>query len=314
MLTELFILLVSLFLVVFCANYLVEGSTVIAKKIGISEFIIGMFIIGFGTSMPELVVSLVGAIEGNTDVALGNIIGSNIFNTGAILGLGALIAPLAVSVVNSKRDIPFMLMATALFLLLGLSGGGIDRLEGALLIAFFVMYVFYLFKTDGEEKNREIEIKSNLVYQSLPGSIVIVIGSIIGLCAGGHMFVDSAVKVGTMIGISDKVIGITILGFGTSLPELAACIAAVSKKRTQMALGDIIGSNIFNMLLIIGTASLVHPLGFANITIVDLAAFVGCMIIMFISQHTTHKGTITRFDGGCLLALFIAYMVMLFKL
>lgn len=314
MVTQIFILLVSLFLVVFCANYLVEGSSVIAKKLGVSEFVIGLLIVGFGTSMPELVVSLVGAFEGNTDAALGNIIGSNIFNTGMILGLSALIVPFAVSEANSRRDIPFMLMATALFLLLGLSGGGISRMDGFILIAFFAMYLFYLFKTDGEQKDQHYDTPSGLMFQSLPGSIVIVIGSIIGLITGGKLFVDSSVTVGTMTGLSDKVIGITILAFGTSLPELATCIAAIIKKRSQMALGDIIGSNIFNMLLIIGTASIVHPLGFQNINIVDLVAFSLCMLIIYISQHTRHAGTVTRFDGICMLTVFIAYMIMLFTI
>lgn len=273
-----------------------------------------MFIVGMGTSLPELVVSLFGAIEGNTDVALGNIIGSNIFNTGAILGLSALIAPLAVSEVNARRDIPFMLMATALFLMLGLSKGGITQVEGIILIAFFAMYLFYLFKTDKDQINTYYEAPSGLMFETLPGSIVIVIGSIIGLIVGGRLFVDSAVEIGTMVGISNKVIGITILAFGTSLPELATCIAAITKKHSQMALGDIIGSNIFNMLLIIGVSSLVKPLGFQNITIVDLFAFAVLMVIVYVSQHTTHKGTITRFDGGCMLTIFIAYMIMLFSM
>ena len=146
MLTQLFILLCSLFLVVFCANYLVEGSSVIARKLGVSEFFIGMLIVGFGTSLPELVVSLIGAINHNADIAVGNIIGSNVFNSAFILGLSALIVPIAVTEVNAKRDIPFLLMATALFVLFGISNNGISRWEAIILVAFFVMYVFYIFK------------------------------------------------------------------------------------------------------------------------------------------------------------------------
>lgn len=310
---QIFIVLCSLLLVVFSANYLVEGATVIAKKLHVSEFVIGMLIVGFGTSLPELVVSLVGAVEGNTDVSLGNIIGSNIFNTGLILGLSALILPITVSEVVSRRDIPFMLMSTALFLLFGLSGGGINRLEGGLLLAWFVLYVVYLFNTDGTDTKTE-DIKSGLLFESLPGAIALSIGATIGLIAGGKLFVDSAVKLGGELGISDKVIGITILAFGTSLPELATCLAAIVKKRSMMALGDIVGSNIFNMLLIIGSAALVRPLGFQNINVIDIIAFSLCMLIVLISQHTTHKGIITRFDGACLLGLFIAYLVMLFQL
>ena len=314
MLTQIFILLCSLFLVVFCANYLVEGAGVIAKKVGVSEFFIGLFIVGMGTSLPELVVSLVGAIERNSDVAIGNIIGSNIFNTGMILGLSALIVPIAVSEVNSRRDIPFMLMATALFLLFGLSDGGINRLEGGVLVLFFAMYVFYLIKTDAHTVDNTYEVPSGLMFQSLPGSIVLVIGSLIGLIVGGKLFVDSGVQLGALLGVSDKIIAITVLAFGTSLPELATCLVAVVKKRSQMALGDIVGSNIFNILLIIGTSSLVRPIGFQNINIVDIMAFTACMLVVFISQHTTHKGIITRFDGGIMLSIFIIYMVLLFSL
>lgn len=314
MLTQIFILLCSLFLVVFCANYLVEGAGVIAKKVGVSEFFIGLFIVGMGTSLPELVVSLVGAIERNSDVAIGNIIGSNIFNTGLILGLSALIAPIVVSEVNSRRDIPFMLMATALFLLFGLSEGGINRIEGGVLVLFFAMYVFYLVKTDAQTVDASFEVHSGLMFQSLPGSIVLVIGSLIGLIVGGKLFVDSGVGLGAMLGVSDKIIAITVLAFGTSLPELATCLAAITKKHSQMALGDIVGSNIFNILLIIGASSLVRPIGFQNINIVDIMAFSVCMLVVFISQHTTHKGTITRLDGAIMMAIFIIYMILLFSL
>ena len=314
MVTQIFTLLCSLFLVVFCANYLVEGSSVIAKKLGASEFVIGLLIVGMGTSLPELVVSLVASIEGNTDVALGNVIGSNIFNTGAILGLSALIAPLIVSEANSRRDIPFMLMATALFLLFGISGGGIDRIEGIILIGLFGLYLVYLFKTDGKQNESTHTMPSGLMFQTLPGSIAMVIGCIIGLVTGGRLLVDSAVTFGTMVGMTDKAVGITILAFGTSLPELATCVAAIKKRHNQMALGDIIGTNIFNILVIIGVSSLIHPLGFKNINIVDLVAFSLCMIIVYLSQHTTHPGKVTRFDGACMLVVFIAYMIMLFNI
>ena len=314
MLTQLFILVCSLFLVVFCANYLVEGSSLIAKKAGVNEFMIGLFIVGMGTSLPELVVSMVGAFEGNSDVAIGNIIGSNIFNTGMILGLSAVIAPIAVSEVNSRRDIPFMLMATALFLLMGLGSGGINRIEGVTLVLFFAMYVYYLIKFDKKEIDSYYEIPSGLMSQSLSGAIIIVVGSIIGLIIGGKLFVDSAIKLGHLWNISDKVIAITVLAFGTSLPELATCIVAIVKKHSQMALGDIIGSNIFNILLIIGLSSIVHPVGFQNINIVDVIAFAACMFIVFISQHTTHKGVITRFDGVAMLMTFVIYIILLFNL
>ena len=312
MITQILILLFSLFLVVFSANCLVDGASAISKRLGISTFIIGMFVVGFGTSLPELVVSLFGAIEGNTDVSLGNIIGSNIFNTGAILGLSALIAPISVSMINIKRDIPFMLTATMVFLLFGLFGDGINRFESVSLLMMFGAYLFYMYKTNTEEDNAE-EIATPRYVSTLPLSIVVSVLSIAGLIVGGKFFVDSGVRIGSMIGLSNKVIGITILAFGTSLPELATCIVAVFKKQDQMALGDIVGSNIFNMLLIIGMASIVHPLGFGNITVFDILAFVLCASVVFLSQITKHKGQITRLDGGILLALFFIYMIILFR-
>ena len=315
MLTQIFILLCSLFLVVFCANYLVEGSTVIARKLGVSEFIIGMLIIGFGTSLPELVVSVVGAIHRNADVAVGNIIGSNIFNTSFILGLSALISGVAVTTVNAKRDIPFLLMATALFVLFGVSGGGVNRLEAITLIAFFIMYLFYIFKADRDTVNPdEISHPSGLLFESMTGSIILVIGSTIGLIVGGNLFVNSSTAFGSMVGLSDKVVAIVILAFGTSLPELATCLVAIKKKHTQLALGNLIGSNLFNMLFIIGVSGLIHPLSFANINIIDLFMFVAVVVMLFLTQHTTHQGKITRFDGGLMVAMFIAYMIMLFQL
>lgn len=315
MFTQIFILLCGLFLVVFCANYLVEGSSVIARKLGISEFVIGMFIVGFGTSLPELVVSMIGAFNGNADIAIGNVIGSNVFNTSLILGLSVMIVPMLVTEVNKRRDIPFLMMATTFFIALGITNDGINRLEGFALLVIFALYILYLFRTDGKEKiDQENTPPSGLLFQTFYGSIGIVIGSIIGLIVGGNLFVDAARTIGSMVGLTDKVIGVTVLAFGTSLPELATCIAAVTKKRSQIALGNIIGSNIFNILVIAGLASVVRPLGFSNINIVDLTALAVSTLILYISQHTHHQGKLTRFDGFCMIITFVAYMIMLFTI
>ena len=315
MLTQIFILLCSLFLVVFCANYLVEGSSVIARRLGVSEFFIGLLIVGFGTSLPELVVSLVGAVQHNSDIAIGNLIGSNVFNTSLILGLSALAMPIAVSESNRRRAIPFLMMATVMFIALGINSGGIGRIDGGVLLLLFALYLLYLFRTDGQNPEiAEPEAKSGLMFDTYIGCIGIVIGSLIGLIVGGNMFVNSAKAIGVMIGISDKIVGITILAFGTSLPELATCITAIFKKRSQMALGNIVGSNIFNILMIAGTASLIQPLGFANINIIDLIAVALSTFMLYVSQYTKHRGKFTRLDGGIMIAIFVAYMILLFKL
>lgn len=315
MISQIFILLCGLFLVIFCANYLVEGSSVIARKLGVSEFVIGLLIVGFGTSMPELVVSLIGAISQNADISLGNVIGSNIFNTSLILGIAAITAPIVVSEANKRRDIPFLMMATTLFIAIGMTTNGINRFDGIILLLIFALYLVYLFRTDGKEPKASEPVKqSGLLFDTFLGCIAMVIGCIIGLIFGGRLFVDSARNIGMLAGLSDKVIGVTILAFGTSLPELATCLAAIVKKHPQIALGNIIGSNIFNILMITGIASLVHPLGFMNINIVDLAALAASTFILYLSQHTNHKGVFTRLDGIIMLSIFIAYMVMLFTM
>ena len=312
MLTQIFILLCGLFLILFSSNYLIEGAGVLARNKKMSEFMIGLLIVGFGASFPELVLTIIGSIHNNTDIVVGNVIGSNSANLGFILGISALITPLAVSKVNSKRDIPFLLMSTTLFLMFGLSEGGISRIEGIALVAWFAMYVFYLIKGEKEE-TINTNVPSTLAFATTETSVVIIIGSIIGLVTGAKWFMESATNLGSTLGISNKLVGIIILGVSSSLPELSVAISALSRKRTELALGYIVGSSIINILLIAGIASIIRPIGFGSVNIVDLVALSLCVVIAFISQHTYHKGTVTRIDGACLLVTFIAYAIMLFN-
>lgn len=306
MIQTLLLLILSLAIVVVCANYLVEGASGIAKKAGMSEFLIGALIVGFGTSMPEFVVSIVGSIEQNSDVSIGNVIGSNIFNAALILGLSALITPIVVTEKNIKKDLPILFLSTVLFIGVCKTKQCVTLYDGILLLIIFLMYVGSSIQSDENDYDDTSYNKPLWKY------ILWTVLSIIGLSFGGKLFVDSGVKFGHLVGVSDKVIAITVLAFGTSLPELASCIAAIAKHKSQMALGDIVGSNMFNMMLIIGTASVIHPISTVNVTVFDYAALSGCTLILLLSQYTKHAGKVNRLDGSLLLILFLAFMTMLF--
>ena len=309
MIIDIVLVIIGLALIVLGADYLVEGASSIARRSGVSEFVIGLTIVGFGTSCPELVVSLAGALEGNADVSIGNVLGSNIFNTLLILGLTALLSPVAVTRANRRRDIPVMLSVTILLLPLLFSGGELSRAEGAIFLVLFAAYMFFCFKFD--ERGPE-EAQGQKQYGPVL-SIVLVVVSLGGLVFGGRLLVDHAVAIARTVGVSDKVIALTLLAGGTSLPELATCIVAASKHREQLALGNIIGSNLFNILLILGVSSLVTPLSSSSITTIDASALALSAAAMWIFSFTGHKDRIDRWEGALMLALFAAYYLLLFR-
>ncbi len=313
MLLEIVLLLVGLALVVFGADYLVEGSSSVARRFGLSEFVIGLTIVGMGTSAPEMVVSFIGAIQGNSDISIGNVVGSNIFNTLLILGLTALILPISVLPENKKRDVPMNILVTVLLIVLGLEhrffGIGVDglsRFDGGILIALFAAYMWWSFsqKTSAPEENAGNASSSRNIWLSL----LMILGGLAALIGGGHLFVNSATSIAKDLGISDKFIAITILAGGTSMPELATCIAAAVKKKGQLALGNIIGSNIFNILLILGGSALINPLSFTGITDIDLAALMVSALALLSACFIGKKNQIDRLDGSLFLLLFAAYM------
>ena len=313
MLLEIVFLLVGLALVVFGADYLVEGSSSVARRFGLSEFVIGLTIVGMGTSAPEMVVSFIGAIQGNSDISIGNVVGSNIFNTLLILGLTALILPISVLPENKKQDVPMNILVTVLLIVLGLEhrffGIGVDglsRIDGGILIALFAAYMWWSFsqKTSAPEDNAGNASSSRNIWLSL----LMILGGLAALIGGGHLFVNSATSIAKDLGISDKFIAITILAGGTSMPELATCIAAAVKKKGQLALGNIIGSNIFNILLILGGSALINPLSFTDITDIDLAALMVSALALLSGCFIGKKNQIDRLDGSLFLLLFAAYM------
>ena len=306
------ILLGGLILILLGANYLVDGSSSIAKKFGISEFVIGLTIVGIGTSTPEMVVSFLSAIQGKADMAIGNIVGSNIFNTFMILGITALVAPIAITKNNLKKDIPLNIAVTLLLIFLGMNqtilGRGenvLSRIDGAVLLLLFAWYLWSSFKSDtgdGQEEDGGIKVKSNLV------SILMIIGGLAALVIGGRLFVNSATSIAQMFGVSDKFIAITIMAAGTSMPELATCVVAAAKGRGQLALGNVLGSNLGNILLILGGSALIHPLSFAGMTTIDLGVAMVAAIFIFLTAFMFRKKTVDRVEGAILLLIEAGYM------
>lgn len=315
MLIECLLLIVGLALVVLGADFLVDGASSIAKKFGVSDFVIGLTIVGMGTSAPEMVVSFIGALQGNGDIAIGNVVGSNIFNVFMILGATALILPMNITLMNRKKDIPLNIAITLIFIALGMSrtlfGIGDDvlgRLDGAILLVLFAAYIYMCFRFDTanqtESNENEKVIKPTL-------AAVLIVAGLAGLVFGGRMFVNSATSIAKMLNVSDKLIAITILAGGTSMPELVTCIVAAFKKKGQLALGNILGSNVFNILLILGGSALIHPLSMAGMSYVDLGALLLSALVIWASIHTNKKNQLDRADGLLLLILEAAYMTFL---
>lgn len=307
---QILILLGGLALILFGANWLVDGSSSIAKRFGISEFVIGLTIVGIGTSTPEMVVSFLSAFQGKADMAIGNIVGSNIFNTLMILGVTALIAPMAITKSNLKRDIPLNIFVTVLLILLGMNftifGLGQDqlsRIDGAILLAIFAWYLYTSFKSDTADEDGEgiKEYKTGI-------SVLLIVAGLGALIAGGKLFVNSATELAKMFGVSDKFIAITVMAAGTSMPELATCAVAALKGRGQLALGNVLGSNISNILLILGGSALINPLSFSGMTYVDLGVVLAGAIFILASAYLFKKKQLDRFEGIILLLMEAGYM------
>lgn len=304
---EYVILIISLVGIVFGADFLVAGAVSIARKFKVSDFVIGAAIVGVGTSMPELVVSFIGAINGNSDVAIGNVVGSNIFNVLGILGLTAIFFPIAVDRKNMKFEIPLCIGVSILLTLLAFnffnsSPAVIGRVDGIILLLVFAGFMWYSFHRDRKEAIETEETISDTTPLWL--AITKVLGGLALLITSCDFFVDNAVIIAKSFGVNDAFISLTLIACGTSLPELAASIAAAVKKNTQMALGNIVGSNIFNITLILGLSSQVTPLTSSGITLVDYIVMIGAAIVPAIFGF---KGKIGRAAGTIIFLGFIAY-------
>lgn len=319
MILEFILLAAGLGLILIGANWLVDGSSSIAKKTGMSEFIIGLTIVGIGTSTPEMVVSFISSIQGKADMAIGNIVGSNIFNTFVILGITALICPLAITRESLKRDLPLNIIVTGLLILLGMKctifGVGSDnltRVDGLIMLTIMALYFRMLLRKPKGGAEPQEESEEEIKTFSTGKSILLIIAGLACLVFGGRVFVNSATEIALYYKMSEKFIAITIMAAGTSLPELATSVVAALKGRSQLAFGNILGSNISNILLILGGSALIHPLSFGAMTPIDLgAALIGAIFLMT-SAYTFKSYKLDRFEAVILLMLEAGYMTYLF--
>ncbi len=310
---EYIIIVVALIGIVLGADNLVSGSVSIARRFKVSDFVIGAAIVGIGTSSPELLVSLIGAINGNSDVAIGNVVGSNIFNVLGILGLTAIFFPIAIKKENMKFELPVCIGISILLILLVFNFFNKDvptigRPDGWILLLCFAIYMWYSFYRDRKQNRlNHPEIKEEKkIDDKTPMwlAAVKVVGGLAVLVVSCDFFVDNAVSIAKSFGVDEAVISLTLIACGTSLPELAASIAAALKKNTQLALGNIIGSNIFNIALILGLCSQVMPLNSSGITGIDYMVMVGAAIIPLVLGI---KGKIGRWPGLVMVIMFIIY-------
>lgn len=298
------------------AGFLVDGASSLAKRLKISELVIGLTVVAFGTSSPELVVNIFAAIQGNTDIAIGNILGSNTFNNLFILGISAVVFPLTVTNNTVWKEIPFSFLAAILVFILGndqlidknnfslLSHG-----DGLIFLSFFIVFMYYIL---GTLKRNDIIAERVVSKQfGLAKSLFWIVIGLIGLCIGGKLVVDGAVFVIHKLGVSEKLIGLTIVAMGTSLPELATSVVAARKKNANIAVGNIVGSNIFNIFFILGLSSIINPLPFsANINI-DVGITILASFILFMSMFTGKKYLIDRWEGILYILFYVAYVIFL---
>lgn len=316
-------LIVGLGLLLLAANYLVDSSVAIAQRAKISNFIIGLTIVGIGTSAPELFVSVSSALSDSGDIAMGNVIGSNIANILLIMGVTAAILPFPIEKLQQRRDIPFMIAMTILVVAIsndsmvpGLSENSLNRLDGIFLLIVFIGYMCWVVVQKGKNPKKAMEEADEEAKSSLTGKSpwllwCIAVVSLVALIFGGNLFLDSAKNLARAWGMSEAVIAITIVAVGTSLPELVTAIIAASKKNPQLALGNVIGSNLFNLMFILGSASTVKPLVFVDINIWDYAVLFVSAIMLYLVVLTFKKDKFDRVEGFLFLAAYVGYIVYL---
>lgn len=313
------ILLLGLVLVIFGAQFMVSGAVAVAKRHHMPEFLIGLTIVGIGTSMPEMVVSLVAGIQGSGGIAIGNVLGSNFANILLILGVAAIIHPISIGPSARKADIPYNIFVTVVLLVMcfgftfwrGQQGGVITRWEGGLLLLLFVVFMIYSFRTSKREDIVEVSSEDDKPQMKMWKAALFIVGGLTGLILGGRWFVTGASNLALAMGISETIVAITVVAVGTSLPELATSIVAAAKGNTQLALGNVIGSNIFNICLILGVTSIVNPLSVADVTQWDVIAPLIAAVMLLISIRTFRGRRINRADGVIFLLVYAAYIIFL---
>lgn len=322
MFLNIFWLIAGLVLILVGANMLTDGASAISRRMGISDLIVGLTVVAFGTSAPELVISVLSATEGSAEMAVGNVVGSNIFNILVIIGLTACIRPIKIDKGVMINEIPMVILAAVAMLVMGnsslLNNGGINevsRVSAIFLLIFGLLFLRYTIGSAKETAKPELDPTAKGVAdkEAMPiwkASLWVMIG-LAGLIFGGDKFVDGASYVASALGVSDAVIGLTIVAIGTSLPELATSIVASAKGESGLAVGNVIGSNIFNVLFVLGIAGTVTPLGFGGIGNVDLMVLLGASVMFWVFGWFFKERTITRWEGALLFLGYIAYMIYL---
>lgn len=311
-------LVIGFVLLIKGADFFVEGSSSVAKRLHVPSIIIGLTIVAMGTSLPETAVSVSASITGNNELAVSNVVGSNIFNLMVVIGVCAMIATVNVAKETIKRDIPLSLICAGLLLLLGIVGLGdkssmtLGHLDGVIFIAAFAGYIFYMVKIalKASKEGRKVEVEGGsdeeIKVRSVPISILFIIGGAAAIAIGGDMTVDAASRIASDLGMSQTLIGLTIVSIGTSLPELVTSIVAARKNEVDMALGNAIGSNVFNILMVLGIASALSPISIIKENIIDLCVLIVFTICVWIFAGTKKIG---RLEGFVMVALYAAYAV-----
>lgn len=310
MIVSIFFIIVGFALLVLGADWLVNGASSIAKKFHIPEIIIGLTIVSIGTSMPELFVSTTSALEGLSDMSIGNVVGSNLCNLLLILGLSTIIKPVKFQKETRLFEIPMCLIFTVIFIVLCNTGGTINKVEAVLLLLLFLLFITYTIfmakKQSSQEKQEEVKTQKKLLL-ILKDILWIVLG-VIGLKIGGDLAVDNAVNIANYFGVSEKIIGLTILAVGTSLPELVTSVTAAIKGNSDIAIGNIIGSNIFNMLLIIGVAAFINPISYNFSYNMDLIVLVIATLILALFPVIPPKNEMSRANGMIYFLMYVGYI------
>ena len=312
MLLDVLYIIIGVTLVLVGADRLTEGASSLARRFGVPEIVIGLTIVACGTSAPEFFVSLMSALNGTPDMAVGNVVGSNIMNTMLIVGCAAMVAPMVISPSTVKKDIPFSVGASFLLVLLASFDSSISRLDGIILLvafAVFMGYTLYQAKGNGNVNDNDNEnLPLTTHYSPLTSTIWILLG-LAGLVFGSNLFVDSASSVAAELGVSESVIGLTIVAGGTSLPELATSVVAARKGQSAIAIGNVIGSNVFNILLILGATATISPLQMEGITLVDIGVMLGSITLVWLFSFTRY--TVERWEGAVLVLGYGAYLAWL---
>lgn len=314
---EILVLLAGGIAIIFSANWLVEGATAIARKAGISDLVIGLTIVAFGTSAPELTVNVFSALEGSTDIAIGNVLGSNISNVFLILGISAIIHPLVIQRNTTWKEIPFSLLAAVVlgivandvFLDGDQLGNFVSVTDGLVLLCFFLIFLVYTLEIARNQPAEQVAGEEQQA--SIAKAIIYVLVGLAGLYFGGKYFVQAASSLAAQLGMSERLIGLTIVAIGTSLPELATSVVAALKKKADIAVGNVVGSNIFNIFFILGTTAVIRPLPFSTASNLDIGVVILASFLLFLTTMTLGRKKVDRLEGVVFLLLYGGYMVLL---